>query len=158
MIRLTLPMLMVAIVVAAQAPTQETTIKTSHFTLRVPLTEAGIERGLMGVRDIPSGTGMVFDLGPGQEAWFWMRNCLTSMDMVFLDENGKVQGIVAAFPPPTSGDGPFYTANGPRYSRWWGPSVPKTRYVVEVRLGEGQAFAKTDAAEIPSRHPGRKDL
>jgi uncharacterized membrane protein (UPF0127 family) len=130
---------------------RETVISTGTFTLRAPLTQDGIERGLMGIQKLQPHTGMAFDLGRPQQAFFWMKGCLTPMDMVFLGDHGEVQGVVTAAVPPEGEDGPFYTALGARSSRWFGPALPPTRFVVEVPVGEGPEFARTEAREVPTR-------
>jgi uncharacterized membrane protein (UPF0127 family) len=73
----------------------------SGATWRVALaeTEAARTRGLMFVRDLPEGHGMLFDMGVDDVHTFWMRNTYIPLDMVFLDRNLRVVGVVEAASP-----------------------------------------------------------
>jgi len=61
-----------------------------------------ILRGLSGRAEVPDGTGMLFDMGSVALHRFWMRDTLVGLDMVFLDPEGLVVGIVADAAPLTS--------------------------------------------------------
>jgi len=66
------------------------TIKGRAFDLEVASDAASIERGLMHRETIPDGTGMIFIFPDAQMRNFWMKNCLTDIDIMFLDASGRV--------------------------------------------------------------------
>lgn len=56
------------------------------------------ERGLMYRRErLDDGHGMLFDL-PRRVQTFWMHNTCIPLDMVFVDEDGFVQGVLEQVP------------------------------------------------------------
>ena len=82
-------------------------VRTGRTTLRlaVAATEAQREYGLMNVSFVPPGQGMVFAF-PGGDAqrYFWMKDTITPLDMVFVKADGTISTIAAhvpATPPKT---------------------------------------------------------
>ncbi len=58
-------------------------------------------RGLMWRTSLDDGKGMLFIFGDEQPLSFWMRNTLISLDMLFIDKDLTVVGIVENAPPQT---------------------------------------------------------
>jgi uncharacterized membrane protein (UPF0127 family) len=83
-------------------------------------TEHDEERGLMYRRSMPDDHGMLFDLHTRSDHQFWMHNTCIPLDMVFVDVDGLVVGIVEN--APTLDDSPR------------GVGCP-SRYVLEVNAG-----------------------
>jgi uncharacterized membrane protein (UPF0127 family) len=81
-------------------------------------------RGLMFRRELAADQGMLFIFQETSEHSFWMRNTLIPLDLVFLDDDRKVVGVVVNAAPQTD------TARTVKQ-----PS----RYVVEVGGGEAAA-------------------
>lgn len=94
--------------------------------VEVAKTDEQRERGLMFRRGLPAGQGMIFLFPQSGEHSFWMHNTLIALDMIFLDEDRTVVGVVPDAPPLT--DTPR-TVHEP------------SRYVVEVGGGEAAAHA-----------------
>jgi len=107
-------------------------IRTPRTTLRlaVAATEAQREHGLMNVRFVPPGEGMIFAFAGGdQMRGFWMKDTVTPLDMVFVQGDGTISAVAVNVPatkPKTPDD---------KIARRQGVGS----YVIE--LGAGQAGA-----------------
>jgi len=64
-------------------------------------TEKEITRGLMYRRSMPEERGMLFHLDERREHTFWMHNTCMPLDMLFIDDDGTVVGIVESATPLT---------------------------------------------------------
>jgi uncharacterized protein len=77
-------------------------------------------RGLMYRTSLPEERGMLFDLGVREDHKFWMHNTCIPLDLLYVDEDGLIVGIVEN--APTLNDDPR------------GVGCP-SRYVLEVNAG-----------------------
>jgi hypothetical protein len=89
-------------------------------TVELARTPREQERGLMFRRELAEDAGMLFVFPASERRAFWMRNTLIPLDMIFIDDGGRVAGLVENAEPLTL---------TPR-----DPGVP-ARYVLEVRGG-----------------------
>ena len=95
--------------------------------LAVASTPKTREKGLMFVKpsEIAADEGMLFVYPHEQKLSFWMRNTYTSLDMVFINKDKVVVGVVADIP---------ILNDAPR-------SVPGvSMYVVELHAGSAKKF------------------
>ena len=65
-----------------------------NFDVWVADTPARAQQGLMYVRDLPAGRGMVFTFTPPHVVSFWMKNTYIELDMLFIAADGHVTKII----------------------------------------------------------------
>ena len=73
--------------------------KTPTFTLEVCANDAERSLGLMYRKALPDNTGMIFVFSNERDNTFWMKNTYIPLDMVFVDREMKVVGILEDVPP-----------------------------------------------------------
>jgi uncharacterized membrane protein (UPF0127 family) len=64
------------------------------FNIEMALTTEQQTVGLMFRAVIPADGGMLFDWGSPRVSQMWMRNTISSLDMVFINEDGTIRTIV----------------------------------------------------------------
>jgi uncharacterized protein len=64
------------------------------FNVEMALTPEQQTVGLMFRAEIPPDGGMLFDWGRPRESQMWMRNTISSLDMVFINADGSIRTIV----------------------------------------------------------------
>ena len=64
-------------------------------------TDKEIQRGLMYRRTMPEDHGMLFRLDERRDHTFWMHNTCMPLDMLFVDDDGMIVGIVEGAAPLT---------------------------------------------------------
>jgi uncharacterized protein len=63
------------------------------FSVDLATNDAERERGLMYVKHLPEGQGMLFDFKKDQPVSFWMHNTYISLDMFFIAGDGRILHI-----------------------------------------------------------------
>ncbi|MGV8954072.1 MAG: DUF192 domain-containing protein [Cypionkella sp.] len=84
-----------------------------RFGIEIADTEATRERGLMQRASMPSAAGMLFVYQRPTHAYFWMKDTLIPLDMIFADATGQVtrlqtNAIPQDLTPIDGGDGVSY--------------------------------------------------
>jgi uncharacterized protein len=116
-------------------------VRTERGTLRLAVasTEKQREHGLMNVRWIPPGQGMIFAFPDGdQMRAFWMKDTVTPLDMIFVTSDGTVNDVavnVPATPPHTPDD---------KVAR----HQAVAHYVIELGAGQAGAFGLVPGARV----------
>ena len=93
------------------------------YRLELALTPEEQAQGLMYRENLPDRTGMIFVFDQAGDHHFWMKNTMIPLDMIWMDETGKVI-FVSANTPPCKAD-PCAT---------YGPNAP-ARQVLEIAGG-----------------------
>jgi len=104
----------------------ETARGTWIVNVEIARTEAERARGLMYRRDLARDTGMLFLFGEQADHTFWMHNTFLSLDLIFIDEDRNVVGVVANAEPQSD--------------KTRGVGKP-SKFVLEVLAGEAYAHA-----------------
>jgi uncharacterized membrane protein (UPF0127 family) len=65
-----------------------------HFEVWIADNDARQEQGLMFVRDLPAGQGMIFPLKKPRKMRMWMKNTYIELDIVFIGEKGAIDKII----------------------------------------------------------------
>lgn len=98
---------------------------TRDFVLKVAADDGQRTKGLMFVRELPDGEGMLF-IWPGEEPRsFWMKNTIVPLDIIFAAADGTVLNV-AAHTKPFSEEGV--------------PSAGAAKYVVELVAGSAKKY------------------
>ena len=63
------------------------------FAVELAVTDEERSRGLMYRRSVPESYGMLFDFKRDQEVTMWMRNTYVSLDMIFIQSDGRIRRI-----------------------------------------------------------------
>jgi uncharacterized membrane protein (UPF0127 family) len=128
------------------------TIGNRNFDFEVAAHEAAIQRGLGGRSEIPEDGGMVFVFPFASNHSFWMRDCLTDIDIAFLDRDGVVVAAYEMKAEPLRRDTESEDAYFARLARY--PSGPKAHFAVETRAGTNKSLGIAVGSRIavdPSR-------
>lgn len=104
----------------------ESPIRLDFQTLELAKTNTQHQLGYQGRTDICQDCGMLFVFPDQRIRSFWMKNTPTSLDIIFLDSQGKILNIY----PQTK---PFQESPG--YE-----STSPAQYVLEVPAGYSQRF------------------
>ncbi|OIQ95109.1 hypothetical protein GALL_229150 [mine drainage metagenome] len=69
------------------------------YRMELEQSQAELEHGLMGRKEVPPHTGMLFDFGYARPISMWMKDTLIPLDMVFIAEDGRILSIAARTVP-----------------------------------------------------------
>lgn len=113
-----------------------------EFFVELATTDHERRKGLMYRPKMQDRWGMLFIYEAAERRSFWMKNTLIPLDMIFVDESGRVVHVIHEAEPETT---------TPRRSE--GPA----KYVVELNGGEAREFgieagARMEVANIPDEY------
>jgi uncharacterized membrane protein (UPF0127 family) len=85
-------------------------INNSSFNVKVVVSEKEVQRGMMGKKFNEKFNGMLFIM-EGDEHCFWMKNCITNLDIIFIEDN-IITKIHRNCPPCTEEECQNYCGKG----------------------------------------------
>lgn len=85
-------------------------IKNNLFKVKTVLTKKDQEKGMMGRKFDKTFNGMLFIKEFGEHC-FWMKNCITTLDIIFIDGN-TITEIHNECPPCNTEDCETYCGEG----------------------------------------------
>jgi uncharacterized membrane protein (UPF0127 family) len=83
------------------------------YSLELALTPEDQAQGLMYRESLPEKTGMLFLFPDNAPHGFWMKNTMIPLDMIWMDESGRVVYVSANTPPCKADPCPVYGPEGP---------------------------------------------
>jgi uncharacterized protein len=113
----------VAATSALHARTRELSLHGTQFTVELATTPAQRDRGLMQRRQLAPDQGMLFVFPGDGLRWFWMKDTLIPLDMLFFDAQRRLVSMQLDVPPCKGDPCPTY------------PSGRPARYVLELPAG-----------------------
>ncbi len=78
-----------------------TKARSQTFEVEVASTREQRARGLMFRRELPESGGMLFDFGREQNIRMWMKDTLIPLDMIFIENDGRIVRIEQNAEPET---------------------------------------------------------
>ncbi len=109
------------------------------FHLEVARTESERRRGLMGRSSLPEDRGMLFVFPASRRRSFWMKDCEIPLDVIFLDDRGRVINIHEMEPP----DEGTPTEELEHYR-----SASPARFAVELRKGMAEKLGLSRGEKV----------
>jgi len=99
--------------------------KPVSLQVELAKTTEELKKGLMHRKTLEPGTGMLFIFPDESKHYFWMKDTLIPLDMIFMNSEKKIVGVVKDAVPGSV--------------KLLGVDVP-SRYVLEVNSGESEQF------------------
>jgi uncharacterized protein len=94
-----------------------------RFSVEIADTDAARERGLMFRTQLADGHGMLFVYPDAQPRFFWMKNTLIPLDILFFDAHHRLINVSADTPPCKADPCTSYASAAP------------AQYVLELNAG-----------------------
>jgi len=123
--------------------------------MELAVTPEECQRGLMFRQDVPSTGGMLFVFPEERERYFWMKNTLVPLDIVFLDSQGAIVSISQMLPEPPRRPEETEDAYEARLTSY--PSQFPARYAIELRAGMAAYLQLQPGDVLPLNLPSAKD-
>ncbi|MBT8486984.1 MAG: DUF192 domain-containing protein [Phycisphaerales bacterium] len=131
----TLALLLTACAPPTNDGVETVTINGETFELELSADDASRAQGLMGRDHIPADGGMLFVFPDAQVRSFWMANCITDIDLMFLDPRGRVTAVhrMKTLPPRRADE--TVAAYEARCSAAGSGSVYPAQFAIELAPG-----------------------
>lgn len=99
------------------------------FEAEIADTPEKLQKGMMYRPSMKANQAMVFIYPQPQRAYFWMKNTLIPLDMLFFDASGSLLEIKHRVPPCKVADCPVYPSK-----------QTQIKYVVELKAGASETL------------------
>jgi len=110
--------------VSATKPSGARVLLAGHsFNVEIAVTDAARERGLMYRTHMAADHGMLFVYSDAQPRYFWMKNTLIPLDILFFNAQHQLINVSADTPPCKADPCPSYSSAAP------------AKYVLELNAG-----------------------
>lgn len=128
---------------------ERVTLGGRTFDLVISMTPESRTRGLGGVAEVPADGGMLFVFPDARPRSFWMYDCLTAIDIAFVDPIGYVTAVHTMPAEPPRGDTESEFAYRDRLSGY--SSRYPAQFAIELAPGmfESLGIAEGDRLPIP---------
>jgi len=103
------------------------------FKVEVARTPGERERGLMFRQSLPENHGMLFIMPREEVQYFWMKNTLIPLDIIFIDSNMRIVGIIENTEPLST---KTLTIGKP------------SKYVLEINAGLAKKYLLSEGSRI----------
>lgn len=107
----------------AALPSEHLELAQHRFTVEIANNDAERERGLMFRVHLAADHGMLFVFADSAPRYFWMKNTLIPLDIIFFDTHKRLINVSANTPPCKADPCPTYGSNAP------------AKYVLELNAG-----------------------
>lgn len=121
---------------AAPASPPSVTLHGKRFSTELALTDEARERGLMMRTELAADASMLFIFPDTQPRWFWMKNTLIPLDILYFDSDRKLVSMQLDVPPCKADPCPSY------------PSDRPARYVLELPAGTARRIGAAIGDEL----------
>lgn len=108
---------------AAALATEKLALAHRSFMVEIAKTDATRERGLMFRTHMAADHGMLFVYSDAAPRYFWMKNTLIPLDIIFFDAHKRLINVSANTPPCKADPCPIYASTAP------------AKYVLELNAG-----------------------
>jgi len=108
---------------AAQTAEFAVSLHGHRFSTELAKDDASREHGLMMRTQLPADHSMLFVFPDSQPRWFWMKNTLVPLDILYFDTDRKLASMQLNVPPCKADPCPSYPSDAP------------ARYVLELPAG-----------------------
>lgn len=133
--------LIAAVLIAKQSALPVVTMQTPRAAIHlwVARTDRQRELGLMDRTELAPTQGMLFVFARNDERYFWMKDTLMSLDMVFVESDGLVRAVASRVPILPRG---IALAAIPLIHA-------RARYVIELSAGQAQRLGIIAGERLP---------
>lgn len=107
-----------------------------RFSTEFATDDASREHGLMMRTELAAGHSMLFVFPDTQPRWFWMKNTLIPLDILYFDADRKLVSMQLDVPPCKADPCPSYPSDAP------------ARYVLELPAGTARRIGAQAGDEL----------
>ena len=117
-----------------------------RIELELAVTDQQRERGLGFRRELPEKSGMLFIYEKFENLRFWMKDCFIPLDIIWMDNEGKIIRIAENLPPSKPGTPLSAIAQAESYGQ----------YVLELNAGSSRKWNLNvgDRIDLKFKIPG----